>query len=210
MKSNQSVFISVVDPPEAIHTSGEDYGIRCEDNLYYWQGLNSGYGYEDYCSDSGWPTPEQAQADALYCLTCLDGDSNKTAMQTLTSWRFFSINVLNGCERENSCQAEQTSAGENVLSPHKIRAELEQLASTGSATAADYRRLYGAWLAVKETTPLAYHQIIVDRLNALLRSVKNSVHAIGAADIGATARSTLAAMNTTDLVLDKLKRPHQH
>ena len=48
-----------------------------------------------------------------------------------------------------------------------IRAQLEQLAVTGTASAAECDRLSQAWQAIKPRTPQSYHAIIEDRLKAL-------------------------------------------
>ena len=48
-----------------------------------------------------------------------------------------------------------------------IRAQLEQLAATGTASAAERERLSQAWQAIKPQTPQSYHAVIEDRLSAL-------------------------------------------
>lgn len=209
MQTTAAIPVNVVNPREAAHIAGEDYQTTQASSLYQWHGLNSGHGYEAYFSDGeGWQTPEQAQADVLYCLCTFDGDEHETAMQALTSWRFFSLEVLNNCDREISepfdfSDLEAASGEELPLSPSEIRAELEQLAEAGNATPDDYLRLWQAWQAAKDSVPVSYYPVIVDRLNNLLSSV---VPMAGeAAEIAALARATIRAMNSTDLVLDELK-----
>ena len=200
-----SSFIQVVNPRDAIHQSGEDYAITCEEERYHWQGLPSGYGYEAYQSDGeGWPTPEQAQADALYSLNCLDGDDHETAIQILSSWLFFSLEVLQECDHANR-DPEQADPIESdrPLTAVAIRTELEALANTGNATPEDYLRLYRQWQAVKAATPRSYYPVIVDRLNALLLSVVPMTG--NAAEIGTVARQLICAMNRVDLALDELR-----
>ncbi len=53
------------------------------------------------------------------------------------------------------------------MTPADIRAQLEQLAATGIASAADHDRLSQAWQAIKPQTPQSYHPVIEDRLKAL-------------------------------------------
>ena len=48
-----------------------------------------------------------------------------------------------------------------------IRAQLDQLAATGTASAAELDRLAQAWQAIKPQTPQSYHAVIEDRLRAL-------------------------------------------
>lgn len=48
-----------------------------------------------------------------------------------------------------------------------IRAQLEQLAATGTASAAEHDRLSQAWQAIKSQMPQSYHAVIEDRLKAL-------------------------------------------
>lgn len=48
-----------------------------------------------------------------------------------------------------------------------IRAQLDQLAATGTASAAERERLSQAWQAIKSQTPQSYHAVIADRLKAL-------------------------------------------
>ena len=48
-----------------------------------------------------------------------------------------------------------------------IRAQLEQLAATGTASAVEWERLCQAWQAIKAATPASYHTIIEARLSAL-------------------------------------------
>ena len=48
-----------------------------------------------------------------------------------------------------------------------IRAQLDQLAATGTASAAELDRLAQAWQAIKPQTPQSYHAVIEDRLSAL-------------------------------------------
>ena len=197
--------IKVVDPREAAHVSGEDYEIACENSLYCWCGLPSGYGYEAYQSDgAGWPTPEQGQADALYSLNCLDGDDHQSAMQILSSWQFFSPEVLQECDLANRNPDQIEAAEEDELrTAVAIRAELEAFANTGTATPDDYLRLYRPWQVVKAETPRSYYSVIVDRLNALLYSVVPIASEAG--EVGQLARSLAAAMNSTDLMLDELR-----
>ena len=204
----ETTQVNVVDPREAAHLSGEDYAVIQQNGLYQWQGLDSGHHYEGYQSDGdGWRTPEAAQADALYCLMTLDGDDHDTAIQILTSWRFFSLEVLNNCDRENAAGFDfsdlEATAEDLPLSAGEIRVELEALANEGNATPDDYLRLYRAWQAVKEATPRSYYPVIVDRLNALLYAVVPLEGSAG--EIGQLARSTIAAMNSVDLALDELR-----
>lgn len=53
------------------------------------------------------------------------------------------------------------------MSAADIRAQLEQLAATGTASAAERERLTQAWQAIKQQTPASYHAVIEDRLKAL-------------------------------------------
>ena len=208
----QATLTNVVNPRAAAHLCGEDYEITKRDALYQWRGLDNEHGYGGYFSSgAGWQTPEAAQADALYCLNNLDtGDAHSETVALLTSWQFFSPDVLAECDRENA-EAFDFSELEGYevapLNASQIREELETLAAAGSATPDDYIRLYRAWQAIKAEIPPSYYPVIVDRLNALLTSV---VPIEGeAAEIGALARATMRAMNSTDLLLDELKATRQ-
>jgi hypothetical protein len=55
----------------------------------------------------------------------------------------------------------------NPMTPADIRVQLEQLAATGTASAAEHDRLSQAWQVVKPQTPQSYHPVIEDRLKAL-------------------------------------------
>lgn len=209
--------IAVVNPRESAHESPEDYEILRQDSgLYSWRGVNVQHNYAGIeSSGAGWQTPEAAQADALYCLCTLDGDDHQTAMATLTVWRFFSNEVLDRCDRENSdidFSDLEAAPGEPETMPQTagaLRAELEQLAETGNVTPDDYLRCWRAWRGLKDGAPREYYPVIIDRLNALLSSVLPPAHG-EAGEIGALARATIAAMNSTDLVLDELKNTYSH
>lgn len=99
-KMNTSVSLN--NPRQAAHIAGEDYDVSRLGDAYHWEGLDSGHGYDDYCSEDGWDTPEEAQADALYWLNRLDtGESHAETIQLISSWGKFSAAVVLGCDREN-------------------------------------------------------------------------------------------------------------
>lgn len=71
------------------------------DGKYHWEGLASGCGYNDYCSEDGWSTPEKAQADCLYCLYRINGPDHDEAMGELYNYNHFTDSVLEQCDQEN-------------------------------------------------------------------------------------------------------------
>ena len=68
---------------------------------------------------------------------------------------------------KQALRANQPLGDFNLMTPAAIRAQLEQLAATGSASAAEHNRLCQAWQAVKPQTPQSYHPVVEDRLKAL-------------------------------------------
>ena len=206
----QATPINVVDPREAAHTCGDDYEVTKANGLYQWRGLESGYGYAAYFSSGpGWRAPEAAQCDALYSLACLDGDDHETAMQMLASLRFFTPVVLNVCAEQNlnyDFSELEAAPGEAtvMISAAELRGELERLAEADSVSPDDYLRCWQAWQVLKEHTAVEYYPVIVDRLNALLSATIPPAQG-EAGEIGEIARATIAAMNSTDLVLDELR-----
>ena len=210
MKAINQQTVSVVNPREAIHTAGDDYAISCEGGLYKWRGLESGYGYEAYFSSGpGWRSPEAAQCDALYSLAGLDGDDHETAMQMLANLRFFTPAVLNVCAEQNlnyDFSELETAPNEAIVmtSAAELRGELEKLAEAGNVSPDDYLRCWQVWQVLKEQTTIEYYPVIIDRLNALLSATIPPAQG-EAGEIGALARATIAAMNSTDLVLDEMK-----
>ena len=64
-------------------------------------------------------------------------------------------------------RANQPSGDLKPVNAAAIRAQLDQLAATGSASAAEHDRLSQAWQAIKPQTPQSYHPVIEDRLEAL-------------------------------------------
>ena len=210
MKAIDQQTVSVVNPCEAIHTAGDDYAISCEGGLYKWRGLESGYGYEAYFSSGpGWRSPEAAQCDALYSLAGLDGDEHETTMQMLANLRFFTPAVLNVCAEQNLNYdfSELEAAPDEVIvmtSAAELRGELEKLAEAGNVSPDDYLRCWQVWQVLKEQTTIEYYPVIIDRLNALLSATIPPAQG-EAGEIGALARATIAAMNSTDLVLDEMK-----
>ena len=206
----QATPINVVDPRAATHTCGEDYEITKRGDLYQWRGLESGYGYEAYFSSGpGWRAPEAAQCDALYSLACLDGDDHETAMQMLANLRFFTPAVLNVCAEQNlsyDFSELEAAPGETTVmtSAAELRGELERLAEADSVSPDDYLRCWRVWQVLKEHTAVEYYPVIVDRLNALLSATIPPAQG-EAGEISEIARATIAAMNSTDLVLDELR-----
>ena len=93
--------VSVVDPEGATFIANEDYEINLILERYHWEGLASGYGYEELCSEDGWPTVAQAQADCFYCLSRFDGLEHEEALTALRSLNYFDAAVLESCAAEN-------------------------------------------------------------------------------------------------------------
>ncbi len=68
---------------------------------------------------------------------------------------------------KQALRATQPLGAFKSMTPAAIRSQLEQLAATGTASAADHDRLSQAWQVVKPQTPQSYHRVIEDRLRAL-------------------------------------------
>lgn len=98
--ANQST-VSVSEPADPNYVLGADYEIAAIGQLYHWEGLASGRGYEDYCSEDGWPTVAQAQCDCFYCLASVDGLGHDKIVEQLRNYEHFTKEVIQACVAEN-------------------------------------------------------------------------------------------------------------